>query len=105
MTNVIECTEGHYEMQRTSYGEAYVWRPDYVVVKCDCGERLYLTAFATRCRCGLDHAVLVRKELASGRLSERSLHPWDQEYYEWRKTQEKYLRSESHDWVEWQAIE
>ena len=25
MTTMIECTEGHYEVQRTSYGEAYVW--------------------------------------------------------------------------------
>ena len=27
MTTLIECTEGHYEVHKTSYGEAYVWCP------------------------------------------------------------------------------
>src|SRR3712207_8536979 len=42
--SVIECTEGHYEVQRTSYGEAYVWCPECVVVECDCGQRPVLSA-------------------------------------------------------------
>ena len=78
MTTVIEHTEGHYEVQRTSYGEAYVWCPECVVVECD------------------------RGELGS---SEGALHPWEAEYQEWRKKQDAFLRSESHDWLEWRLIE
>jgi hypothetical protein len=72
MTTVIEHTEGHYEVQRTSYGEAYVWCPECVVVECDCGERPVLTAAETVCHCGTDHATLIRDELGS---SEGALHP------------------------------
>jgi hypothetical protein len=102
MTTVIEHTEGHYEVQRTSYGVAYVWCPECVVVECDCGERPVLTAAETVCHCGTDHATLVRDELGS---SEGTLHPWEAEYQEWRKKQDTFLRSESHDWLEWRLIE
>jgi hypothetical protein len=32
MTTVIECTEGHYEMHKTTYGQSYVWCHEWVVV-------------------------------------------------------------------------
>jgi hypothetical protein len=105
MTNIVECTQGHYEVQKTSYGEAYVWCPECVVAECDCGERLVLTASETLCRCGADHAALVREELAYRRVSEEASHPWDAEYREWRQKQDESLRSESHDWLEWRVIE
>ncbi len=89
MTTVIECIEGHYEVQQTSYGEAYVWCPECVVVECDCGQRLILSASQTVCSCGIDHAPLVRKALAS----QRAPHPWEAEYDEWRKDQDEYLLS------------
>jgi hypothetical protein len=90
MTTVIECTEGHYEVQQTSYGEAYVWCPEHVMVGCDCGERPVLSTSETVCSCGTDHASLVRKVLAS----QRAPHPWEAEYDEWRKKQDEYLHSE-----------
>ncbi len=105
MTTVIERTRGHYEVQDTSYGEAYVWCPECVVVECDCGERAVLSPSETVCRCGADHETLVREELASGRSSEEVSHPWDDEYYEWRKKQDEALHSESHYWLEWRFIE
>ena len=40
MTTVIDHVEGHYETQRMSYGKAYVWCPECVVVECDCGSSL-----------------------------------------------------------------
>ena len=46
------------------YGRAYVWHPQHVVVECDCGERLVLSACETVCSCGVDHTALVREELA-----------------------------------------
>ena len=87
MTKVIERTGGHYEVQKTSYGEAYVWCPACVVVECECGERLVLRASEAVCRCGADHSVLVREE----RASDGGTHPWDEEYREWRKERDEYL--------------
>jgi hypothetical protein len=105
MTTVIECIEGHYEVQKTSYGEAYVWHPECVVVECDCGERLVLSASETVCSCGLDHAALVREELASRKASNGAPHPWEAEYQEWRKKQKEYLLSEETYQLELNAVD
>jgi hypothetical protein len=95
MTTVIECQEGHYEVQQTSYGEAYVWHHECVVVECECGQRLVLSASQTLCSsCGTDHEALLREVLASRQASDGKSHPWDAEYDEWRKKQEEYLMSE-----------
>jgi hypothetical protein len=94
MTTVIECTEGHYEVQRMSYGETYVWCHEHVVVECDCGQRPVLSASETACSCGADHAALISEELASQRISEGPSHPWEAEYQEWRTKQEEYPLSE-----------
>jgi hypothetical protein len=94
MTTIIECTEAHYEVQETSYGKDYVWCPEHVVVDCNCGERLVLTASETLCWCGADHAALVREQLASKRSPGEVSHPWDAEYQEWCKKQDEYLVSE-----------
>jgi hypothetical protein len=105
MTTMIECTEAHYEVQRTSYGEAYVWCPECVVVECDCGERPVLNASETVCSCGADHASLIWGELDSRRSSEEVQHPWEAEYQEWRRKQHEYLLSEETYWMEWKVIE
>ena len=105
MSTVIEGTQGHYEVQETSYGEAFVWCPECVVVECDCGERPILSASQSTCGCGADHADLIRGELASGCSSEEVAHPLEDEYGEWRKKQEEFLHSESHYWLEWRDIE
>lgn len=66
MATRIERTEGHYEAQETSYGEAYVCDARrYLVLECVCGESLVLTASEAVCRCGADHTALVREEQAS----------------------------------------
>src|SRR3712207_3112190 len=105
MARVLEHTAGHYEVQKTSYGEAYVWCPEGVVVECDCGERLALTASKSGCRCGSDHAILVREELLTRPMADGTSHPWDAEYHEWRRGQDEHLRAEHHDWMEWRIIE
>jgi hypothetical protein len=105
MTTMIERAEGHYEVQKTSYGEAYVWCPGYVVVECECGQRLTLGASDTVCSCGAEHETLVREELAFWRSSDEILHPWDDGYREWRKKQDEYLRTENNEWLEWRVIE
>jgi len=55
-----------------------------VVVGCDCGEMLILTASKGVCGCGADHRALVRERRGAP-------HPWDREYREW---QDEFLRSE-----------
>jgi hypothetical protein len=90
MTTIIERIEGHYDVQKTPYGEAYVWCPERVVVECDCGQRLALTDSDTVCGCGADHASLVREVLAHQRAS----HPWESDYHEWRNNQDELLLSE-----------
>jgi hypothetical protein len=105
MTTVIESTEGHYVVQKTSYGEAYVWCPEHVVVECECGERPVLSASETFCSCGADHAALVREKLASRKASDGALHPWEAEYQKWRKNQDEYLLSEEHYQLELNTID
>ena len=99
MTAVIGRAEGHYERQSMSYGQAYVWRAECVVVECDCGERLLLGACKSVCSCGTDHGALMRKVLAS----RRAPHPWEDRA--WREWQDEYIRSESDYWLEWTVIE
>ncbi len=72
---VIERAEGRYEIQDVEFGRVYKWRPEQVVVECGCGERATLTACETTCRCGADHAVVVREELV-GCSEDETLHPW-----------------------------
>jgi len=105
MATVIECIEGHYEVQKTSYGEAYVWCPECVVVECECGEKPVLSASATVCSCGADHAALVHKMLASRKESDVAAHPWEAEYQEWRRKQEEYLVSEETYQLELNAVD
>ncbi len=103
MTAVIERVEARYEVQELPYGKDYAWCPGYVVVECDCGERLTLTDSTTACRCGADHAVLVREELAVWQPLDTALHPWRSEYHRWRR--DRPLCSEDQDWLELRTIE
>ena|SRR3712207_6982439 len=104
MTTLIECTEGRYEVHKTSYGEAYVWCPECAVVDCDCGERTVLTASAAVCGCGADHAALVRGGLASRRVPGGAPHPWEAEYEGWRRNNEPLLSEETY-WLELSNVE
>jgi hypothetical protein len=105
MTTIVEYTEGHYEVHKTSYGDDYVWCPVCVVVECDCGERPVLSASETVCSCGADHVDLVREELASRKASDGISHPWDVEYDEWQSKQDEYLLSEEIYWLELSRID
>ncbi len=94
MTAVIEHVEGHYETHTMSYGQAYIWCPECVVVECDCGEMVILTASEPAWLCGTDHEALVREITASHNPRKEELHPWDREYREWLERQDEFLRSE-----------
>lgn len=75
MANVIECAEGHYEVQDVEFGRVYKWRPERVVVECDCGKRTVLSGSEATCICGMDHTEVVREEL-TGSPEDKILHPW-----------------------------
>jgi hypothetical protein len=90
MATVIEYIEGHYDVEASSYGEAYIWCPAHIVVECDCGQRKALSGSHTVCSCGADHAALVREALAYLRVS----HPWEVDYQEWRRNLGEFLLSE-----------
>ena len=103
MTTVIERTEGHYEVYEFPYGKDYTWNPECVMVECECGERLSLTATETICECGADHTTLVQEELKSRPSREQDPCPED-ECREWRKHKDEYLRSEYNEQLEWEQI-
>jgi hypothetical protein len=105
MTTVIDHVEGHYETNSMSYGQAFVWCPECVVVECECGETVIVTASESMCRCGIDHEVLVRETMAFGSQQYETLHPWEREYREWLERQEEYLRSEEIYQQEWNDID
>ena len=102
MAAVIEHVEGHYETHVMPYGQAYVWRPECVVVGCDCGEMLVLTVSEGGCRCGADHGALVREITSSHGPRRGGPHPWDREYREW---QDEFLRSEKPYQQEMDAVD
>ena len=74
---VIERTEGHYDVRKVQFGTVYRWCPESVVVECDCGERLVLHRLETTCdECCTDHADTVREEPAARQLEDAAMHPW-----------------------------
>jgi hypothetical protein len=78
VVRVVEHVAGHYDVQEVEFGRVYKWRPERVMIECDCGESTTLTAYITTCGdCSMDHASLIREELAARRLEEDvASHPW-----------------------------
>ena len=81
---VIERESGHYEVREVPYGKVYDWRPDRVVFECDCGETHVSTGAEIVCSCGSVHTDVTGEV----RPEEGSLHPWLEDYDEWRKERE-----------------
>lgn len=104
MATVISQAQGHYEVEEVPYGKDFRWCPDCVVVECDCGEVLELTASKTTCGCGEDHAPLVREKLESRKRSGED-PILKEEHDRWRENQDEYLRSEDNYWQEMEALE
>ena len=62
--------------------KVYKWQPERIVLVCQCGQRLSLTASTTSCvECGRDHALAVKGISTDGRQSDQTLHPWRYYYY------------------------
>jgi hypothetical protein len=75
---IIERTEGLYEVQYVEFGQVYRWRPASVVVECSCGAKQNLTGSTTECgECGVDHTGTVREVLATAKQQgDEALRPW-----------------------------
>jgi hypothetical protein len=96
---VIEHESGHYEVREVPYGKVYDWRPDRVVVECDCGKTHVSLGSVVVCSCGAVHND-VSKE-GQREEEEESLHPWLEDYEEWRRERDaRDLRHEYFVFVE-----
>jgi hypothetical protein len=85
---VIECAKARYEVQEVEFGKVYKWRPERVVVECQCGQKLSLTASKTSCaECCRDHVLAVQEASADGPQSDQTLHPW--RYYSYSEDREE----------------
>ena len=87
--------EGHYERREIPFGRTYEWHPGYVVLECDCGERLTITGTSatTCCRCGADHSAVARDiQGRKGRLGDNVTRPW---HHDTREQAEQHLQDET----------
>ena len=95
---VIAREREHYEVHEVPYGKVYSWRPERIVLECDCGERLAWMGPATACACGAVHTDLSRDR---GGWPTDEGHPWTEEYEEWRREKDaENLRREYFGFVE-----
>ncbi len=95
MARIIERGKAHYEAHEIPFGKTYGWHPAYVVLECDCGEKVTLTAASTTTacgRCGADHGAFVRDvREREGRSPDEDIHPWR---HDARARAEQSLRDE-----------
>jgi hypothetical protein len=76
MTQIIERVKAHYEVVEVELGVVYRWCPESVVIICNCGKRLALTASRTTCNvCGAGHASIAQ-EVLEVRAEDKVDHPW-----------------------------
>jgi hypothetical protein len=62
LAKAIECAQARYEVQDVEFGKVYKWRPGCIVIECQCGQRLSLTASTTSCaECGTDHVLAYQR--------------------------------------------
>jgi hypothetical protein len=80
VAKVIERVEAHYEVRDVEVGKVYRWRPEGVVVECECGKTPTLTASKASCGgCGTDHRDIAEEVLEArpgGDDEEETGHPW-----------------------------
>jgi hypothetical protein len=76
VAKVIERVEARYEVQDVEMGKVYRWRPESLVVECDCGEEPSLTASKNACgECGADYRDILEEGL-DARPEDKVDHPW-----------------------------
>jgi hypothetical protein len=79
MVHVVERVQAHYESSEVPFGKVYEWHPAYVVIECECGEKVTLRATTTITTCGCCGADLgtfvhdIRER--EGHLPDKLSHP------------------------------
>jgi hypothetical protein len=75
---VIEHLEGLYQVQEVPLGRVYRWRPECIIVECDCKAKSTLTSYITTCsECDTDHAGAIQEWLVVRRSrDDEATHPW-----------------------------
>jgi hypothetical protein len=77
VAKLIKRVRARYEVLDMEFGKVYKWRPEHIVVECQCRQRLSLTASAASCvECGTDHRLAVKEASTDRYQSDRTLHPW-----------------------------
>jgi hypothetical protein len=96
MTQIIERVEAHYEAREVPFGKVYEWHPAHIALKCDCGEKLILSATSTitTCdRCGADLSSFIHDlQEREGRLPDKLTHPW---FYDAKVRADQRVRDEA----------
>ena len=92
---IIERVEACYEAREVPFGKVYEWHPAYVVLECDCGEQLILTATSTTtdCSCGARLGGFVHDmQQHEDHLPDRRTHPW---FYDAKERAEQHQQDEA----------
>src|SRR5215203_1622709 len=95
MVHVVERVQAHYESSEVPFGKVYEWHPAYVVIECECGEKVTLRA-TTIPTCGCCGAALgtfvyeIRER--EGRLPDKLSHPW---FYDARARAQQHKHDEA----------
>ena len=92
---IIERVEASYEVREVPFGKVFEWHPATVVLECDCGELLILTATSTTtaCSCGADLGGFVHDMREhEDNLPERLTHPW---FYDAKERAQQHQHDEA----------
>jgi hypothetical protein len=96
MVRILERVQAHYENREMPFGKVYVWHPAHVILQCDCGEKVTLTATSTTStcgRCGAELGTFVYEITErEGPLPEKLTHPW---FYDAKERAQQHKRDEA----------
>ncbi len=96
MVQILERVEAYYENREMPFGKVYEWHPAHVILECDCGEKVTLSATSTTStcgRCGADLGTFVYEITErEGPLPDNLTHPW---FYDAKERADQRLRDEA----------
>jgi hypothetical protein len=95
MARIDKAIAAHYETHEVPFGRIYEWHPEYIIVECDCGQKLLITATSnipTCPQCGVDYGSLVHDiRHREERLRDEEIHPW---HHDEQSRADQHLRDE-----------
>jgi hypothetical protein len=96
MVQILERVQAHYQNREMPFGKVYAWHPASVVLECECGEKVTLSATSTTttcARCGADLGNFVNDiREREGRLPDNLTHPW---FYDARERAQQHTHDEA----------